>query len=84
MKKVLCVLLAIAMLVMCSCTGGGQTSKGGSETKTKATESGMPIVKDKVDISVAQCIRDVDELDYNTMDFYVDYDNRNTRDIGIS
>ena len=62
MKKVVCVLLAVLMLFVCACQGGGKGGDKSGDTKTKATESGMPIVNETVNLSVSQCIRDVDEL----------------------
>ena len=74
MKKVVCVLLAVLMLFVCACQGGGKGGDKSGDTKTKATESGMPIVNETVNLSVSQCIRDVDELDFNTMAFYKEYE----------
>ena len=37
---------------------------------------GYPIVNEKIDLSVAQCVRDVDELDFDTMAFYQEFEEK--------
>jgi len=66
-------------------TSSSSSSSSSAATTTTTTETtadnninaeGLPIANEKVTLSVAQCVRDVDELDFETMSFYQDFEEK--------